>query len=260
MRKLLRLVVMLGLAGLAAFWFLTRPDPLPDDAMAGLSGDAARGEAIFWAGGCASCHAGLEATGRDKFMLGGGQKFASPFGTFIAPNISPHPEAGIGTWTALDLANAMTRGLSPDGSHYYPVFPYASYSHVALQDIADLHAFLLTLPPVAEASQPHQVGFPFSIRRSLGGWKVLYLKDDWVITGDLTPEQERGRYLVEALGHCGECHTPRTRMGGMDRGRWLAGGPVPARSGQLPQHHPRQAGLVPRRHHRISDHRLYTRL
>lgn len=242
MRKLVRWLVVLALLGLAAFWFVTRPNPLPDAAMAGLSGDAARGETVFWAGGCAACHAGLEATGTDKLLLGGGQKFPSPFGTFIAPNISPHAQAGIGAWTAQDLANAMTRGLSPDGRHYYPVFPYASYTHAELQDISDLYAFLMTLPPVAEASQPHQVPFPFSIRRTLGAWKMLYLKDDWVITGDLTPEQTRGRYLVEALGHCGECHTPRNQLGGMDRSRWLAGGPVPAGQGNFPNITPAKLG------------------
>ncbi len=224
----------LALLGVGAFLVLTRADKLPDTAMDGLQADAARGEQVFWAGGCASCHAAIDATGDGKFLLAGGQKFASPFGTFIAPNISPDPENGIGGWTALDLANAMARGVSPEGTHYYPVFPYASYIHADLQDIADLHAFLMTLPAVATPSPAHEVGFPFNIRRSLGGWKMLFLTPDWVVDGDLSEAQKRGRYLVEGLGHCAECHTPRNALGGLDRSRWLAGGPVPGGKGNFP--------------------------
>ncbi len=234
MRRLLRWLVVLGLAGLAAGWFLTRPQPLAADALAGLSGDAARGEQVFWAGGCAACHADLKAEGDQKLALGGGQEFASPFGTFIAPNISSDPDHGIGGWSALDLANAMTRGVSPAGAHYYPVFPYASYAMADLQDVVDLHAFLQTVPAIATPSLPHQVGFPFNIRATLGGWKFLFLKPGWVVAGELTPEQTRGRYLTEALGHCGECHTPRNALGAMDRSRWLAGGPLPVGKGNFP--------------------------
>lgn len=234
LKRLVKVLSAAALSGAAIFLFVTHPNPLPPEVMAGLTGDAKRGEQVFWAGGCAGCHAGIEAKGEDKFLLGGGQGFPSPFGTFVAPNISPDPENGIGKWTQGDLANAMLRGLSPGGSHYYPVFPYATYSKAKPQDVADLYAFLMTLPPVAIPSQPHQVGFPFNIRRSLGGWKFLFLRDDWVVNGTLTPAQERGRYLVEALAHCGECHTPRNALGGMERDRWLAGGPVPAGKGSFP--------------------------
>ena len=235
MRRLLTGLIVLGVIGLGVYWFVTAPDPLPDDALAGLTADPVHGEQVFWAGGCASCHAEVTATGDAKLLLGGGQKFPSPFGTFLAPNISTDPENGIGDWSALDLANAMTRGVSPEGQHYFPAFPYSSYMRAGLQDVVDLHAFLQTVPAVATPSQPHQVGFPFNIRRNLGGWKFLFLNKDWVVTGDLTPEEERGRYLAEALGHCGECHTPRNALGGSDRSRWLAGGPIPgSATGQFP--------------------------
>jgi len=234
MRRLLIGATALAILGLAAFWFLTMPRPLPDDALAGLTGDAARGEAVFWAGGCASCHAEEKAEGDARLVLAGGQRFPSPFGTFVAPNISPDRDHGIGGWTALDLANAMTRGVSPDGRHYFPVFPYASYAHAELGDIADLHAYLMTLPPSPAPSLDHEVGFPFNIRRSLGGWKLLFLREDWAVAGDLSEREARGRYLAEALGHCGECHTPRNVLGGLDRSRWLAGGPVPGGKGNFP--------------------------
>lgn len=234
MRRAVVALVALALLGAAAAWAVTRPRPLPEDALAGLEPDLANGERVFWAGGCAACHAGAEAEGEAKLVLAGGQRFASPFGTFVAPNISNDPEAGIGGWSALDLANAMLRGVSPSGTHYYPVFPYASYAKAALQDIVDLRAYLATLPADPAPNAPHEVGFPYNIRLALGGWKLLHLDRSWVVTGELSPEEERGRYLVEALGHCGECHTPRGALGAMDRSRWLAGGPVPAGKGNFP--------------------------
>ncbi len=124
--------------------------------------------------------------------------------------------------------------MSPAGAQYYPVFPYASYAKTTLQDIVDLRAFLATLPADPAPNAPHEVGFPYNIRLAPGGWKLLPLDPSWVVTGDLSPEEERGRYLAEALGHCGECHTPRGALGAMDRARWLAGGPVPAGKGNFP--------------------------
>ncbi len=234
MRRALASFMAVAVLGVAAAWAVTRPRPLPADALAGLTPDPARGEQVFWAGGCAACHADADAKGEAKLVLKGGQRFPSPFGTFVAPNISSDPAAGIGGWSALDLANAMIRGVSPAGAHYYPAFPYASYARASLQDVVDLHAYLATLPADPTPSAAHELGFPYNIRLTLGAWKLLYLDPAWVVTGDLTPEEERGRYLAEALGHCGECHTPRTALGGMDRSRWLAGGPVPAGKGRFP--------------------------
>jgi mono/diheme cytochrome c family protein len=234
MRRIIAWVALLGVAAVIALWVLTRPSALSADALEGLQADELRGEQVFWAGGCASCHAAADATGAKKLILGGGQKFPSPFGTFIAPNISTDVVSGIGGWTALDLANAMTRGVSPKGQHLYPVFPYGSYQRVELQDIVDLFAYLRTLPPVDTPSRAHEVQFPFNIRASLGVWKFFFLRQSWVITGDLTAPQQRGRYLVEGLGHCGECHTPRNILGGQVWNRWLAGGPVPGGKGNFP--------------------------
>ncbi|UYV39250.1 cytochrome c [Rhodobacteraceae bacterium D3-12] len=233
MRKLLKIVVVLALIGLAVFWFVTRPSRVDPDALAGLSGDAAKGEQVFWAAGCAACHAAPKAEGEARLVLAGGMAFASPFGTFFAPNISPDPEHGIGGWSLEALVNAMKHGTGPNGAHYYPAFPYTSYARAELADIADLHAFLATLPASDAANTPHDVGFPFNIRRSLGGWKFLFSRPEWVmdVSGD---ELERGRYLVEALGHCGECHTPRNALGGLDYSRWLQGAATPDGKGKVP--------------------------
>ncbi|MCL3883648.1 cytochrome c [Marivita sp. GX14005] len=218
----------------AAGLFLTRAVPVEEAALDGLTGDAARGESVFTAAGCASCHHAPDAEGEAKLVLAGGQRFPSDFGTFIAPNVSPHKEAGIGGWTLSQFASAVQRGVSPGGAHYYPAFPYASYVHMADEDVADLWAYMQTLPPDATPSKAHEVGFPFNIRRAVGLWKRLYLTDGWVMTDAETPELQRGRYLVEALGHCGECHTPRTALGGMDRAAWLSGAPNPTGKGRIP--------------------------
>jgi len=234
MRRILVWLVVLGVVGLAAFWFITQPKTHPESALAGLTGDATRGEAVFWAGGCASCHADEKATGEAKLILSGGRRLASPFGDFIVPNISPDPAEGIGGWSALDLANAMQLGTSPDGEHYYPAFPFSSYAKASLQDVVDLKTFLDTLPVSDRKNQPHELGFPFNIRLSLGGWKLLFTSKDWVVGDDLTPAETRGRYLAEALAHCGECHTPRNPLGGPTRSRWLAGAPDPSGKGTIP--------------------------
>ncbi len=233
MRRALKILAILVIIGLAAFWWLTRPGRIDPTDLAGLSGDAARGEMVFWVGGCASCHAAPKAEGDARLVLSGGLAFESPFGTFFAPNISPDPTHGIGGWSVEDLANAMQHGSGPDGAHYYPAFPYTSYARAKLSDIADLHAFLATLPASDSQSQAHDVGFPFNIRRSLGGWKLLFARTDWVrdVSGE---ELERGRYLVESLGHCGECHTPRNALGGLDYSRWLQGAPTPDGKGKVP--------------------------
>lgn len=232
MRKFLLGLCLLIVLGAAVFWWVTRPERV-GGAVAGLSGDASAGEAVFWAGGCANCHAAPEAKDDARLVLAGGQGFATQFGTFYAPNISPS-EAGIGGWSLEDLADAVMAGVSPGGQHYYPAFPYVAYAHAAPQDIADLKAFLDTLPASDAPSRDHEVGFPFSIRRMLGGWKFLFADDAWVLDGELSDQLARGRYLVEALGHCGECHTPRNALGGLERDRWLSGAENPSGQGRIP--------------------------
>ncbi|OYW59900.1 MAG: diacylglycerol kinase [Rhodobacterales bacterium 32-66-7] len=227
-------VVVLGLIAAGGTWVLARPNPLDPADVAGLTGDAAKGEMVFWAAGCASCHMAAGAKGEAQLVLSGGQRFPSPFGTFVAPNISQDPQAGIGNWSLLNLASALKRGVSPEEQHYFPALPYASYAKMELQDVADLHAYLQTLPADATPSQPHELSFPFSRREAVGLWKLLYLSDDWAVPGNMTPTATRGRYVAEALAHCAECHTPRTRLGGLDTSRWLQGAANPSGQGRIP--------------------------
>lgn len=230
MRRILKLLVAAAVIGVAVGLWLTAPDRVAPERFTSLSGDVAAGEKVFTASGCASCHhvPGAE----DKLILAGGMAFPSDFGTFYAPNISPDPSAGIGDWKVIDLANAVMKGVSPKGQHYYPAFPYNAYNKMTDQDVADLFAYLQSLPGDATPSKPHDVGFPFNIRRSLGGWKLLFFSDDYVM--DVPADLERGRYLVEAQAHCAECHTPRNALGGLDTSRWMAGAPNPSGKGTIP--------------------------
>ncbi|MCF2870725.1 cytochrome c [Octadecabacter sp. G9-8] len=226
-----------GVVGLGVAFFVTAPAPLPDDALIGadgtaLIGDPIAGEMVFHAAGCASCHS---AEGTDA--LAGGKSFVSDFGTFYAPNISTDVDHGIGAWSDHDLASAMIAGVSPNGAHYYPAFPYTTYSKMTPQDAVDLIAHLRSLPADATPSRDHDVGFPFNIRRLLGGWKFLFASDDWVVADVATPELERGRYLVEALGHCAECHTPRNALGALNTGDWMRGAANPSGDGTIPSVH-----------------------
>ncbi len=234
MRGLVRLLVIAFLAAGAAGLALTRPIQISPDDVADLTGDAAAGEAVFWAAGCASCHSADDAEGEARLILSGGQAFPSDFGTFRAPNISTDPTHGIGDWTLAEFLTAVQNGVSPEGRHYYPAFPYTAYRLADRQDLADLYAFMQTLPASDAPSQAHDVGFPFSIRRAVGGWNLLYARGGFVSDTPVDAQIARGQYLAEALAHCGECHTPRGALGGLDRTRWLAGAPDPSGRGTIP--------------------------
>lgn len=214
-------------------WQLMRPAPVELGRFADLGGDPIVGEQVFWAAGCASCHKAEGAQGDDALILSGGQRLETPFGTFVVPNISTDPEAGIGGWNIDTFARAVTRGVSPQGRHYYPAFPYTAYALMTDQDVADLYAYMTTLPASAARHGDHELGFPYSIRAGLGLWKRLNGDPRYVGPGG-TDELERGRYLVEALAHCAECHSPRDRFGRIDRKAWMGGAPNPTGRGTIP--------------------------
>lgn len=236
MRRLLAGLAAVCAIGAVAAYAVTAPRPLPEAEVEALpEGDATRGETWFWAGGCAACHAAEDAEGDDRLRLGGGLVLSSEFGDFVVPNISTHPEDGIGGWSAADFANAMLRGVSPEGRHYYPSFPYTSFVRMRPADVADLWAFLQTLPAVEGSHPGHDLAFPYNLRRGLGLWKLAYLADaPAVALDDPDPPVARGQYLVEGPGHCGECHTPRNAAGATDFSRWLAGAPNPEGDGSVP--------------------------
>lgn len=183
--------------------------------------DVARGEYLVHAGGCVSCHT---APGGSAFA--GGRALATPFGTFYSPNITADRETGIGAWSDADFRRALREGISPSGGHYFPVFPYPSFTGITDDDARAIKAYLFSLPPAHAPDREHDVPFPFSWRFLQVGWRLLFFDE-----GPFKPDPardaayNRGAYLVTALAHCGECHTPRNFLGAVDGDRALAGNP-----------------------------------
>ena len=233
LRKVLILVVLIALAGAAAFWLVTAPVVVPASALPARTPDLANGREMFYAGGCTACHA---TPGQDdKSRLGGGFALKSPFGTFYVPNISPDPDDGIGKWSEADFVTAMQKGTSPDGRHYFPAFPYPSYQRMRVEDLRDLFAHLKTLPAVKGRVRDHDMAFPFNIRRLVGGWKFLFLDGKpFVPDASKSAAWNRGAYLVNGPGHCAECHSPRNPLGGIIAAQRFAGGPNPEGEGWIP--------------------------
>ena len=177
------------------------------------------------AGGCVACHT---EDRKDAAIFAGGRALKTPFGTFYGPNLTPHPEAGIGRWTETDFVRAMRHGIRPDGAHYYPAFPYPSFTKIRDDDLADLWAYLRTLAPSARPNQAHDLRWPFRWRTLIAAWNWLFLTPGPMASDSRRPPAvDRGAYLVEALGHCGECHTPRNLLGAPKKDRALAGGKGP---------------------------------
>ena len=234
---MLQRTILVGLfaavAAAGVYWWLSAPVVAAAGHAPAHVANLANGETMFNAGGCASCHATPDQP--DRVRLGGGVAIKSPFGTFFAPNISPDPNDGIGKWTDADFVNAVMHGVSPRGQHYFPAFPYTSYRNARPEDVLDLFANLKTLPPVTGKVRDHDMRFPFNIRRNVGIWKFLFLDDEPLMAdGAKPPQWNRGAYLVNSLGHCAECHSPRNALGGIISSQRFAGGPNPEGEGWVP--------------------------
>lgn len=249
-RHVLWIGVVLAVAVALAFWQVTAPETISAEALPRHAPDVANGEYVYYEGGCSSCHAAPASNKcddpktADKKVLAGGRCLRTPFGAFYVPNISSDKQAGIGGWTDLQFVNAMMRGVSPSGQHYYPAFPYTSYQRMTYADALDLRAYLATLPAVATRAPDHDLPFPFGIRRGLGLWKLLYL-DHHQFSPDPTKSAEinRGAYIVQGPGHCSECHTSRNLLGGKDESKAFAGAPNPEGRGVIPNITPNENGL-----------------
>lgn len=184
-----------------------------------IAADAQRGEYLTHAGGCSACH-----TQEDGPAMAGGRALESPFGTFYSPNITPHATAGIGTWSDAEFIAAFQEGLNPAGEHYYPAFPYPSYTGLSNADLLDIKAYLNSLPASTQANRQHDLVWYAQWRAPLYFWKWLYFNSErFAPEHDKAAAWNRGAYLVRHLGHCGECHTPRTILGGSRKHLELAG-------------------------------------
>jgi mono/diheme cytochrome c family protein len=233
LRRILLGLILIGTAGFGVFWWLTTPAVVAAASLPPRTPNLANGEAAFNAGGCSSCHAVPNQP--DRLKLGGGLAMPSPFGTFYVPNISSDPTYGIGRWSEADFVTAVLKGTSPDGAHYFPAFPYASYQHASVDDVRDLFAYLKTLPAVSGKLREHDVPFPFNIRRNVGVWKLLFMDAKPVVADASRPASwNRGAYLANGLGHCAECHSPRNVLGGIVEAQRFAGGPNPEGEGWVP--------------------------
>jgi mono/diheme cytochrome c family protein len=233
MRRVLIGLVVLIIVGLAGFLIITAPKKLPaSELAAGYRPDLANGEVMFTAGNCSACH--MTPGQEDRTHLAGGLKLPSPFGTFVVPNITPDPRFGIGAWTEAQFATAMKRGTGRQGEHLYPAFPYSSYALMKTSDVRDLYAYLKTLPPAATPTAPHELGFPFNVRQSVGGWKLLYFRPhEFKADPAKSAAWNRGAYLAEGPAHCAECHTPRNSLGGPELAKLYAGAPNLEKGGRF---------------------------
>lgn len=230
MRQLTIAMAAFAVVVAVAFWIVTAPAAVPASALPAYTPNVENGRVMFIIGGCASCHATPDTNAEkiDPPRLGGGLALGSPFGTFYAPNISPDAKDGIGGWSEANFVTALWEGTTPAGEHLYPAFPYPSYRHMRLADLRDLFAYIKTLPPVPGRVRNHDLRFPFSIRRLVGVWKLLFLHGG-PFTADpaKSGQWNRGAYLVNGPGHCAECHSPRNALGGVIESQRFAGGPLP---------------------------------
>ena len=194
----------------------------------------ANGENLFHAGGCMACH--KPPSGSDDQELPTGEApFATPIGTMYPGNLTPDPDTGIGRWTAEQFVDAMTEGVSPDRRHYFPAFPYTSYRSMRVEDLLDIRAYLMSLPPVPSSQRDADVPMTGLARRAVGLWKRLAFREPtFPPDPDRSAAWNRGAYLVHGPGHCGECHTPRNALLVLDDTRALGGGPPPRGEGQGP--------------------------
>ena len=224
-------IVLIFTFGLIFHFILTSPKEIQTASILALDGDLLKGKRIFYAAGCGSCHVGSDKS--EKLLLAGGTQFETQFGTFYAPNVSMSKEYGIGRWSSEDFYRAIKLGQNPEGKHYYPVFPYTSYSKMSDQDIMNLWRFWKTLPVSDEPSKEHKLFLPFNMRSNVGVWKSLFMKEEFV--GD---KENPSTYLVEALAHCSECHTPRNMFGAMKTKQWMRGASNPSGKGKIPSIHP----------------------
>lgn len=180
-----------------------------------------KGEYVFYTTGGCSCHAPSSDESND---LSGGRPLKTPFGTFFGTNITPDKKFGIGSWSSEDFANAMSEGTGPDGSHFFPTFPYTSFTKIPRSKLDAMFEYLKTRKPIAKKNKEHDIPFPFNIRFSVGVWKWLFFQKGVDTHGsNIDPRYKRGRYLVNGPAHCAECHSPRNIFGALKNDRLFSG-------------------------------------
>ena len=195
----------------------SRANAAPDDqAYAQIQ----RGKYLAIAGDCTACHTQT----RDK-PFAGGKPIVTPFGTLLSANITPDQHTGIGAWSDEDFVSALRKGVGHGGTHLYPAMPYLYYTKMSRQDALAIRAWLNTLKPIENAVKSDELPFPFNVRAAMIGWDKLFFKEgEFKPVAGKTAEWNRGAYLVEGLGHCAACHTPKNALGGDESNKALQGG------------------------------------
>jgi mono/diheme cytochrome c family protein len=230
-KRKLGALALIAVSGLLAFWVISAPHPFVAADIPQHTADLENGKLLYNIGGCISCH----ASEADAAVPAGGKPLPTPIGVLYPPNLTPDPETGLGKWSNVDFVNAMQKGLSPDGAHLIPAFPYTSYAHMKVEDVLDIKAYLDSLPPVKNAAKPNEVFALPLVRRGLGVWQLIGLDHTkFVDDPNQTASWNRGAYLVGSVGHCGECHTPRTILMTSDKSKMFQGGPHPEGKGKVP--------------------------
>jgi mono/diheme cytochrome c family protein len=220
--------------GFSAFWLLSAPRPITE--VPTHTANIANGEVLFNAGGCMSCHKpDLKQAGLDPSLPSGGAPLKTPIGILYPPNLTPDVQTGLGDWSDLEFVNSLQRGISKSGQHLIPAFPYTSYAAMPVGDVLDIKAYLMSLKPVSSQKRDAEIPIAFLLRRGLGLWKFLGLNTThWRPDSSRTQAWNRGSYLVNGPGHCGECHTPRNLVMVSDGSRLFMGGPHPEGQGKVP--------------------------
>jgi mono/diheme cytochrome c family protein len=228
-----------AVVGGGLFWLVTTPQPLAAAALPQHTADLANGERLYHAAGCYSCHKPAPDLKLDDTTLpAGGAPLKTPVGTFYPPNLTPDAETGIGTMTDIAFVNAVQRGLSPEGEHLIPAFPYASYARMKVEDVLDIRAYLASLKPVSSPEKAPDMMLEPLIRRGVGLWKLMALNaTPWQADPAHTASWNRGAYLVNGPGHCAECHTPRDVFMVPRTAQAFMGGAHPGGEGKVPSLH-----------------------
>ena len=230
------LLALIAVLGGVVFWFLSEPQRLPREAMPAHRADLANGKLMFTIGGCINCHKpAKDQANANADLPSGGAPLKTPIGVLYPPNLTPDIETGIGRWTHFDFLDATMRGVSPQGTHYIPAFPYTSYAAMKPEDLLDIEGYLKSLSPVRAPPKPHDVWLLPVVRRGIGLWKLIGLDTSpWQPDPAQSASWNRGSYLVNGPGHCGECHTPRNLFMVKRSDRAFAGGPHPEGEGRVP--------------------------
>lgn len=239
-KTVIGLAIGLGFVGAAGGLWLSAPNPVEPNSLPPHVANLDNGRVLYTASGCISCHKPSDeaiSAGAVAALPSGGAPLVTPVGTLFPPNITPDKQTGIGSWSEANFVSALQRGVSPKGAHYIPAFPYTSYARMSMADVRDIWAYIKSLPAVNAPEHGATLPLEPVLRRGIGLWKQMAIPKPFVADVSQSIEWNRGAYLVNGAGHCGECHTPRDIFMIGQASKAFEGGPHPDGTGQVPSLH-----------------------